>query len=85
MAIASPLYYAQFPLQEAIFDKDTGDALAAGIIQYFSDPQFTVPKDVFEQSNAPDGSFIYTNLGSVLTLSSIGTFVDPNGQNFIPF
>ena len=85
MAIASPLYYAQFPLQEAIFDKDTGNALAAGIIQYFSDPQFTVPKDVFEQSNAPDGSFIYTNLGSVLTLSSIGTFVDPNGQNFIPF
>jgi len=85
MATPSPLYFAMQPLQQCLFDKDTGAALAGGIVTYYSDPSFTVRKDIYEQSNQPDGSYIYTNIGSQVTLSSIGSFVDNNGNNFIPF
>ncbi len=85
MATPSPLYFAMQPLQQCIFDKDDGTALAAGIVSYFSDPAFSVPKNIYEQVNAPDGTYSYANIGSVVTLSSIGSFVDDNGQNFIPF
>lgn len=85
MATPNPLYYAQFPLQEVIYDKTTGDPLAGGIVTYYSDPSFTVPLSVFEQSNAPDGSYVYTNIGNTLILSGLGSFVDSSGANFIPF
>lgn len=85
MANPSPLFFAMQPLQQCIFDKDDGTALAAGVVSYFSDPSFTTPKNIYEQSNQPDGSYIYTNIGSVVVLSSIGSFVDSNGENFIPF
>lgn len=82
MTVSNSDYYAMFPLQEVIFDKDTGDALAAGIVSFYSDPAFSIPKDVYEQSNAAPYSFI--NVGSVLVLSGIGSFIDGSGENFIP-
>lgn len=84
VTLPSPLFVIQDPLQQAIIDKDTGEWLAAGVVSYFSDPEFTTPKDVYEVSNAPDGTYYFSNVGSVLTLSSIGTFVDIDGNNFIP-
>lgn len=84
MAVDESRYFAQFPLQEVIHNKDDGTLLAGGVVSYFSDPQFTTPKDVYELSNIA-GDVVFTNIGSVLTLSGIGSFVDPNGNNFIPF
>jgi hypothetical protein len=80
----NPLYIACFPLQEYFVNKDTGFPLAGGYVQFFSDPAFTVPKDVFKQSLV-DNSWDYTNLGSTLILSSVGTFIDDTGDDIIPF
>ena len=82
--LPSPLYFIQQPLQQVIHDKDDGSLLAGGRVEYYSDPQFNEPKNVFEVSNAPDGTYYFSNIGSVLTLSSIGSFVDLDGNNFTP-
>ncbi len=82
--LPSPLFFIQQPLQQVIFNKDDGTLLAAGVVSYFSDPGFTIPKDVYQVTNAPDGTYFFTDIGSVLTLSSIGSFVDIDGNNFTP-
>jgi len=87
MALPNPLYVACFPLQEYFVNKDTGFPLANGYVEFFSDPAFTVPKDVYQQSYvaAPTETYTYTSLGSVLQLSLVGTFQDANGADIIPF
>lgn len=87
MALPNPLYVACFPLQEYFVNKDTGFPLANGYVEFFSDPAFTVPKDVYQQSYvaAPTETYTYTSLGSVLQLSLAGTFQDANGADIIPF
>lgn len=80
----NPLYFACFPLQEYFVNKDTGFPLAGGYVQFFSDPAFTVPKDVYKQSLV-NNTWDYTNLGSTLILSSVGTFMDDTGDDIIPF
>ncbi len=82
--LPSPLYFIQQPLQQVIHDKDDGSLLAGGRVEYYSDPQFNEPKNVYEVSNAPDGTYYFSNIGSVRTLSSIGSFVDDDGNNFTP-
>jgi hypothetical protein len=87
MALPNPLYIACFPLQEYFVNKDTGFPLANGYVEFFSDPAFTVPKDVYQQSYiaAPTETYTYTSLGSVLQLSGVGTFQDNNSNDIIPF
>lgn len=84
MASQNPYFYAQTVLQQTLFDKDTGLALASGVVSYFSDPAFSIPKDVYEVSYTPSGGYVYADIGSTLTLSSIGTFIDGSGNNSIP-
>jgi microcystin-dependent protein len=85
MPLPSNAYYPLFPIQETIYDSTTGFPLAGGIVSFFQDQNRTIPKDVFQRTENPDNTFTYASLGSVLTLSSIGTFVDANGNNIIPF
>lgn len=85
MALPSQYYYACFPLQEYFVDKDTGFPLAAGYVEFYSDPNFTVPKNVFQQNQAPGPTYTYVSLGHVLTLSSVGTFQDNSGIDIIPY
>ena len=66
-------YYACFPLQAYFVDKTTGAPLSGGYIQFFEDEARTVPKDVFIQSQQPDNTYIFVNIGSQVTLSSVGT------------
>jgi len=82
MTVSNSDYFYMLPLQQVIIDKDTGTALAAGIVSFYSDPAFSIPKDVYEQSNAAPYSFV--NIGSVLVLSGIGSFIDGSGENFVP-
>lgn len=82
---ADPKYYAyMLPLQQAIFNKDDGKLLADGTVYFWEDEARTIPKPVYEQTGSP-GSYVFVSLGAVLTLSSIGTFVDGSGQNVTPF
>ena len=79
----SPFFFAMFPLQEVLWDKDGLGPLAGGVVTFYKDPNFTQLKDVYQQSNVP-ADYSYVNIGPVLTLSSIGSFIDGSGNNFIP-
>ena len=81
-------YVACFPLQEQIFDKDLNVPLAAGVVSFFEDEARTVPKNVYYLTGGPppaDYNFTILGINGVVTLSSIGTFVDGSGNNIIPF
>lgn len=80
-----PNYQLLFPLQEVIFNKTTGLPLANGIVTFYSDSNRSVLKDVYQLSGSPSAGYVYTSLGSQLTLSSIGSFVDNTGGNLIPY
>lgn len=90
MAFSSPPPYlfACFPLQEYFVNKDTGFPLASGVVEFFSDAAYTIPKDVYQQNQTgtlSNPTYTYVNLGAKLVLSSVGTFVDNNGTDIIPF
>lgn len=87
MATPNPLYFACFPLQEYFVNKITGLPLSGGYVEFFSDPSFTVPKDVYQQTlvTSPTEEYQYASLGSTLVLSAAGTFVGDNGDDIIPF
>lgn len=83
-----PYLFACFPLQEYFVNKDTGFPLASGVVEFFSDAAYTVPKNVYQQNQTgtlSNPTYEYTLLGSKLVLSSVGTFVDQNGVDIIPF
>lgn len=83
MAI-NPLYIPLFNIEEVILDKDTGLPLAAGVVSFFRDSQRLTPKVVYQISGvSPNYTFI--SVGSVLTLGISGTFVDQNGDPFVPY
>lgn len=69
------------PLQQVIFDKTLDTFLAGGQVFFFEDANRTIPKNVYELTGSGPGSYIYTSLGSELTLSGIGSFVDHSGNN----
>lgn len=78
-------YSPMFPLQEQIWDRDLNIPLAGGLVKFFQDDARTSAKNVYIQSGMP-GNYSYVSVGSELTLSIIGTFVNPgDGTNFIPF
>jgi hypothetical protein len=66
-------FIACFPLQAYFVDKDTGFPLSAGVIKFFEDEARTIPKDVYIQQQQPDNSYLFVNIGSQVTLSSVGT------------
>lgn len=83
MANIDPFYYSMESLQQTIWAKDATGPLAGGVVTFYSDPAFSVLKDVFQESNYPNNP-TFVNVGPVLTLSNIGSFVDGGGNNFIP-
>lgn len=85
MPIPDPNFFASVPLQYVFRDKDTGLPLSAGVVSFFSDPDFTIPKSVYQLSLLPDNTIVFVDIGNVLILSSIGTFVDDSGDNLVPY
>lgn len=71
-----PLNY----LQEYFVDKTTGAPMSAGVVSFYSDINRSTPKNVYTISGTPP-TYTYTSLGSILTLGSTGTFVDPSGND----
>lgn len=83
MAI-NPLYIPLFNIEEVILDKDTGLPLSAGIVKFYRDSQRLTPKPVYQIAGvSPNYSF--ASVGAVLTLGLSGTFVDQNGDPFVPY
>jgi microcystin-dependent protein len=85
MSLPSNSYYPLFPIQETIFDSITGLALADGSVYFYRQNAPSVMKDVYQRTLNPDNTFTYAVLPNPLVLSAIGTFVDDNGNNIIPF
>lgn len=77
----NPLLVYQAPFTEQIWDKDLNVPLAGGIVSFFRDADNATPKNVYQLVGSGPGGYSYINLGSTLTLSGIGTFVDGSGNN----
>lgn len=84
MAINTNLLIASPTLQDALIDDATGLPLAAGVITLYHDNNRTSLKNWYYQSGSP-GAYTYITLPNPLTLSSVGTIVDNNGNDTIPF
>ncbi len=72
-------------LQSYFVDKDTGAPLSAGIVTFYEENNKTVLKPVYELSVTPSNQYVYTQLANPLILSSVGTFIDENGNDIIPY
>lgn len=81
MPVQNP-YIVESPSLENLFrDKDSGLPLANGVVTWYSDSNRTVLKDIYQQVRQPDGAYTYVTLPNPLTLSSIGTYSDNDGND----
>jgi hypothetical protein len=74
-------YVTSSDLESLFRNKDTGEPLANGTIKFFKDTARTVPKSVYQLDNSP--SYSYVDIGSVITLSAVGTVQNNAGENII--
>lgn len=80
-------------LEELFRDKDTGEPLAFGTVEFFQDDNRVVPKLVYTLQNAANPptppNYGYVPLPNPITLSAVGTISDNNGNNvpiyYFPF
>lgn len=70
-------------IQYYFVDKTLGTPLAGGIVTFYSDVDRTVLKPVYELQQAPNNTYIYNQLANPLQLSSVGTFLDENGNDIV--
>lgn len=70
--------------QESILDKDTGCALAAGVVKFYKDNARTTPKEVFKITGSPP-NYTYVSIGTEVTLNAVGAFDDGLGNDIIPY
>lgn len=84
MPINPQLLIAAPMLQDYLVDKTTGLPLANGMVTCFQDNSRTTLKNWYYQTGTP-GNYTYITLPNPLTLSAVGTIVDNNGNDTIPF
>lgn len=85
MATLNPRLILAPSLQELFRDKDTGLPLAGGKIYFWRDQARNVtPKPVYSLTEIP-GGYSYVALPNPLILSSIGTVVDDDGNDILPY
>lgn len=71
-------------LQTIFLDKDTGLPLSGGKITFYKDDARTELKNIFHLHGGY-GFYEYVSLPNPSTLSAIGTFVDENGNDVVPY
>lgn len=84
MALRTDLLIASPTLQDALIDDATGLPLAAGVVTMYHDDARTSLKAWYYQSGTA-GAYTYIPLPNPMILSSVGTIVDNNGNDTIPF
>ncbi len=84
MPTLDPRFVVMLPLQQVLHDKDTGNLLSSGVVTFYDDTNRTVLKNIYQLALTPSNEYVYNELNNPLTLSSIGSFVDDNGFNYIP-
>ncbi len=70
--------------QDYLVDKSSGLPLAAGIVTLYQDENRTILKNWYYQKSS-GGSYSFAALNNPMTLSSVGTVTDPNGNDVLPF
>ncbi len=73
-------YVTTISLEEYLVNKDDGQPLAFGTVEFWQDDNRVVPKLVYELTGAPP-NYTYTPFPNPITLSSVGTISDNNGAN----
>lgn len=85
MSIDNKLLISAPMLQDYLVDKDSGFPMAGGVLTFYQDyPDRTVLKNLYYQTGNPP-TYSYTKLPNPLTLSSVGTIQDNNGNDTIPY
>lgn len=84
MPINPALLVSAAMLQDYLVDKDTGLPLTNGIVTLYQDNSRTTLKNWYYQTGTP-GNYTYITLPNPMTLSAVGTIVDGNGNDTIPF
>ena len=79
-----PRYVTTPALEQFYIDKSTGFPLANGKITFYKDNERSLLKSIYTLSGAPP-NYSYVALPNPLTLSSVGTIQDNNGNNVLPF
>lgn len=74
-----PHYVTTVDLLPYLVDKDTGQPLAGGYINFYQDDSRTTPKAVYELTGSPP-NYTYTALPNPIQLSATGTIVDSSGN-----
>jgi hypothetical protein len=85
MPTLDPRFIQVPPLQDYFVDKDTGFPLSAGIVTFYEDNDHTVLKPVYQLTVTPSNTYVYNPLTNPLQLSSVGTFMDENGNDIVPY
>lgn len=81
MALPSPVYIECPNLQNYFIDKDTAQAMSGGAVWFYSDINRTTLKPIYQQVRLPDNTYEFVELNNPVTLTSIGTFADDNGND----
>lgn len=84
MPINTSLLIAAPMLQDYLVDNSSGLPLANGVISLYQDNSRTTFKNWYYQTGTP-GNYTYITLPNPMTLSSVGTITDGNGNDVIPF
>lgn len=79
-----PQYVIAPSLEMYFVNKVTGLPLAGGKVKFFSNTNRSTPKLAYKLSGNPS-NYTYSPLPAVITLSSVGTFQDGNGNNIVPY
>lgn len=88
MPSLDPRFVLMQPLQDYFIDKDSGFPLSAGVVTFYEDDgsgSSSVLKPIYELSLSPSNEYIYTQLNNPVTLTSIGTFADDDGNDILPY
>lgn len=78
------LYIPAFTLETVFLDKDTGEPLSGGKVEFFRDSQRATQKPVY-QITGVEPNYTFTQLPNPMILSSIGTFEDTLGNPVVPY
>lgn len=73
-------YVIMPPLQQVIHDVNTGGLLTNGYVYFYRDTARTELKPIYELTNG-----VYTRLANPMRLSGIGSYINEDGANIVPY